>query len=91
VAVEPGIDVLTEDEADEFVAAVREGHDEGPCPPLLLHAGIVHEAHVAEVNLGFLAGRCFHPDCYFRSAEGKLLPEIALDGGVAYLDTVDFL
>ena len=91
MTVEPGIDVLTEDEADEFVAAVREGHDEGPRPPLLLGVRIIHTPYVAEVNLGFLAGRCFHPNCYFRSAEGKLLPEIALDRGVAYLDTVDFL
>ena len=88
VTVDPHVDVLMEDEADELVTARGEGHDEGPCLVSLLCLGVVHEARVAEVDLGLLARRGLDTDGGLCPAEGELRPEVALDRRVADTDAV---
>lgn len=82
VAVRPCGDALMEDEADEPVAAIGEGHDEGPCLALLLHRWVVHEAGVSEVDLGLVAGRRLDADGHVRGGSGKLLSYLPLDGRI---------
>ncbi len=91
VAIEPGIDVLSEDEADEFVAAVREvmmkahvllffwvsGSYIHPTYPKSTWASSPGDVSILIVTFGL--------------PKANSLPEIALDRGVAYLDTVGFL
>ena len=55
VAVEPGGDVLVEDEPHEPMPGKEQGHDERPGLAFPLRLGIVHEPRVAEVYLRLIA------------------------------------
>lgn len=55
-----------------------------------LHLWIMHEAGVAEVDLGLLARGGLHADRHRGSPEGELPPEVALYGGIANLYSISF-